>query len=114
MPITDVWTPPSALDRAINDILTETIWDNLVSNELYLYNTLFSTARSVSLLRAVFGADTTGVAGSVFQDAAGGLLLWGVTGSAADLTLTNNAGATALDVQAGTVHVRPYGRVTWN
>lgn len=38
MPITDTWTTPSSLDRNIGDILTETIWDALVSNELYLFN----------------------------------------------------------------------------
>jgi hypothetical protein len=56
VPITSTWTTPSSLDRAINDILTETIWDNLVSNELYLWDTLHNFTRQASILSILIGA----------------------------------------------------------
>jgi hypothetical protein len=56
VPITSTWTTPSSLDRAIGDLLTESIWDNLVSNELYLWDTLHNRVREATILQIGVGA----------------------------------------------------------
>lgn len=55
MPITSAWTTPSTLDLAVGGILTEAIWDNLVSNELYLWDTLHNYARAAAILSMTIG-----------------------------------------------------------
>jgi hypothetical protein len=52
--------------------------------------------------RANFPTNGTGSAGSIYKDVAGGLAIWGVTGSSNDLTLLNGAGAGVLSVPTGT------------
>ena len=91
MPITSTWTTPSSLDRAIGDLLTETIWDQLVSNELYLYDSLHSVPWTLILA----GPATTVTALSIPQSCAisGGadqynIIAQGTFGSAATSTTT--------------------------
>jgi hypothetical protein len=56
MAITSTWTTPSSLDRNVGDILTEAIWDNLVSDSLYLWDTLHNYARAAAILSLTIGA----------------------------------------------------------
>jgi hypothetical protein len=36
MAVSETWTDPDSLDRATGDVLTEVIWDQLISNQAYL------------------------------------------------------------------------------
>jgi hypothetical protein len=61
MPVTSAWTAPSSLDLSVGSILTEAIWDNLVSNELYLWDTLHNYARAAQVQSLLVGAADTDV-----------------------------------------------------
>lgn len=62
--------------------------------------------------RATWSTNGTGAVGSVYKDAAGGLVVQGVSGSAQDFTLLNNAGAGVLAVPAGTQNVAVGGALS--
>lgn len=87
MPITSAWTTPSTLDRNVGDVLSEAIWDNLVSNELYLWDTLHNYQRAASILSINLGASDVTLA----RGAAGQLNL------GAYLTRTSPVGNLILD-----------------
>lgn len=64
-----------------------------------------TTGPTVLSGRLSFAASAVGVAGSLYRDAAGGLVLWGVTGSTSDLTLLAASGNSVLAVGAGSQNV---------
>ena len=35
MAVSETWTDPDSLDRSTGDVLTETIWDQLISNQAW-------------------------------------------------------------------------------
>lgn len=69
-------------------------------------NVLVTDAGVVTLRSNLVAGVGTFTAGSIYTTAAAGLVFGGKTGSATDLVLTNNAGATVLDVPTTTTNAR--------
>lgn len=55
--------------------------------------------------------NTAGAAGQIYKSAAGGLTIWGVTGSSQDITLANNAGNSYMSCLTGGTNVVLWGRM---